>query len=448
MREIINKIEQLTKADSPTQCKSLLKEFLKDEEFYYFLKEFYEADKFNVGKKMIEKAINFDGNYKYKNIGELVFTQKYTPNFISTRNFIECLKILKNTSGNILIETLKNTFCIYNASSNRLLANYITGNLQIGISLKTVNKILVELNLPKYKVFEVMLCERLEDDKLDTVKFPCEGNTKYDGLRIVAFKHSKEVILKTRAGEIANNYLPEIVKELEKIDMDFILDGEVIGKDFPQIQKRIGRKTENITESLDIKYVVFDILKYGETDICNESRKKRIEYLLDFIEDNCLSLDRIQNTTWLIIKSIEQLKEYYKKTVEAGEEGIIIKDLESKYEFGSRKGWWKVKPFLENTFKVIGYNYGTGKNFNVVGSLIVVDKDEKIKVNVGSGMSDERRDYFNMRILSMSEEVIRALCIFVDVKYQEVTSSKKGHSLRFPSILKVRIDKTEADKVL
>jgi DNA ligase-1 len=48
--------------------------------------------------------------------------------------------------------------------------------------------------------------------------------------------------------------------------------------------------------------------------------------------------------------------------VEAGYEGIMIKDPDSKYECKRSTAWLKQKPFIEVSLAVTGYEEGTGRN--------------------------------------------------------------------------------------
>jgi ATP-dependent DNA ligase len=118
----------------------------------------------------------------------------------------------------------------------------------------------------------------------------------------------------------------------------------------------------------------------------------------------------------------------------------VIKKINSPYEYGSRKNWWKVKPVLEATFEVIDVELGTGKYKDTVGALFVKDKSGLITSKVGSGLTDKDRDDFR----NFNKECELKVCI--DVKFNEITHDVDGNcSLRFPRFEKLRLDKSEAD---
>jgi DNA ligase 1 len=133
----------------------------------------------------------------------------------------------------------------------------------------------------------------------------------------------------------------------------------------------------------------------------------------------------------------------YNEAIENNEEGIVIKRLNRPYENGSRTNWIKLKPILENSFRIIDVYSGTGKYENTIGSVLVTDKYSKIYAKVGSGLTDLIRIKLEERLADKS--LIGAI---IDVKYNEITSNKNGtYSLRFPRFLKFRDDKLEPDEV-
>lgn len=450
LEKIINIIEQIKSQNRTTKKISIFETFLKESLcFHEFFLNFYNNNqKLNIGSKVIEKALGFDKYFKYNNVGELAYRMNLKHSTTHKMTYIEFnihIHEIKDRSGNDLIEYLTKVFHNLEPLHASFFARYISGDLKIGLSQKTINKIFKKHNLPESELFEPMFCKALDENNFDSLSYPIEVNLKYDGLRIVAEKEGNEVKLITRTGEIANDYLPEIVEKLKSIQEDFIIDGEVIGMSFSDIQKRIGRKPENIEYNDNIKYVIFDVLKYSGESLLERTRKSRQAILMLLMiqyQDERLKIAKFAN-----VHNIHELQTFYKSALDNGEEGIVIKELDSKYVYGSRKGWYKVKPFHENTFKVIGLNYGTGQNYNSVGSIVVTDKEGNIKSKVGSGLDDVSREYFNGFMDEYNNKINKPE-IYVDIKYQEVSCNKKGeHSLRFPSLLKIRSDKTEADTI-
>jgi ATP-dependent DNA ligase len=92
----------------------------------------------------------------------------------------------------------------------------------------------------------------------------------------------------------------------------------------------------------------------------------------------------------------------------------------------------------ECDLKVIGMEEGTGKYDGVLGALVCETADGLLKVNVGTGFSDDDRiDYWDSNIRN----------VIVTVRYnQKIKDKKTGvHSLFLPRFVCVREDKDVAN---
>jgi DNA ligase-1 len=122
--------------------------------------------------------------------------------------------------------------------------------------------------------------------------------------------------------------------------------------------------------------------------------------------------------------------------VEAGFEGIMIKDPEAKYVAKRDVAWLKAKPFIEVSLTVTAVEEGTGRNVGKLGALVCegVDDGKRIVVNVGSGFSDDQRGEFWVDKAAMVGQV-------VEVRADAATRSQDSQdvwSLRFPRFRRFR----------
>ena len=133
----------------------------------------------------------------------------------------------------------------------------------------------------------------------------------------------------------------------------------------------------------------------------------------------------------------QQIKTYSNDMVNAGFEGIMIKDLEAPYECKRNLFWMKWKPTITVDLEVIAIEEGTGRNEGRLGALVCqgTDDGKLIKVNVGSGFSDDQRAEF----YSASDDVIGETA---EVLCDAVSQNQDGsYSLRFPRFVRFRDDK-------
>jgi DNA ligase-1 len=117
-----------------------------------------------------------------------------------------------------------------------------------------------------------------------------------------------------------------------------------------------------------------------------------------------------------------------KELVEAGLEGVMIKDPDAVYECKRSTNWMKSKPWIELSLEVVGYEEGTGRNIDRLGALICEGEEDgkKISVNCGSGFSDSDRSELWAGRDSLVGQV-------VEVRADAVTQNQDGsYSLRFP----------------
>ena len=126
----------------------------------------------------------------------------------------------------------------------------------------------------------------------------------------------------------------------------------------------------------------------------------------------------------------DQLERYAKDNVNAGFEGIMIKELGAPYICKRSTDWMKWKPTLTVDLEVVGVEEGTGKNAGMLGALIVEGNDDgkDFHLNVGSGLTDDMRK----DVWAVKDAVIGQL---VEIRADAATQSQDADdvwSLRFP----------------
>jgi len=290
---------------------------------------------------------------------------------------------------------------------------------------------------------------------------------KYDGARVQIHKEGDRIRVFSRRLENVTASLPEIVQAALSIRAESaILDGEAVavGGDgrplaFQQILKRFRRKynVQKLAAEIPLRLFLFDLIYLdGESlvDLPLMERRARLERVAgqEMLAGQILSA------------STEEAERAYRQALDAGHEGLILKNPQSAYTPGKRgKNWLKIKPVMETLdLVVIGAKWGEGRRASLFGSYRLACRDEETGdlLDVGwvaTGLTDETlselTEMFRELVIAERglEMEIKPAVIF-EVAYEEIQKSpnySSGYALRFPRLVRVRDDKSldEADSL-
>jgi DNA ligase-1 len=225
---------------------------------------------------------------------------------------------------------------------------------------------------------------------------------------------------------------------MDEIGRSYVLDGEVVSDSFQDLMKQVHRKSD--VKAQDARLALFDIIplvewKKGESVQGQRRRSKMLETFKNiFADTKCIEIVPQTEVDLDTMVGEVEFKDYNKKMVEEGYEGIMIKDIDSVYQCKRSTAWLKMKPFIEVSLEVKDVEEGTGRNEGKLGAFVCegIDDGKKINVNVGSGFSDANRDEFWTGRANIPGQV-------VEVRADAVTQNQDGtYSLRFPRFLRFR----------
>ena len=309
-------------------------------------------------------------------------------------------------------------------------------DLRAGVSEKTVNK--VAKKFPQYTVpvFECMLAHdgANHESKITGKKLV---EPKLDGVRCLTVidYESRTVTQYTRNGKVLENFshiTDYLSKYINEFGRSMVLDGEVVSHTFQDLMKQVHRK-DNV-EAGDARLVLFDCLPLVEfkQGVSVMGLRRRREFLKNwsniFADSGFIEIVAQREFDLDVLTDEFDFKDYNQEMVDAGYEGIMIKDPDSKYECKRSTAWLKQKPFIEVSLAVTGYEEGTGRNKDRLGALICEGEDsgKTISVNCGSGFSDSDRSELWAGRDSLVGQV-------VEVRADAITQNQDGtYSLRFP----------------
>ena len=327
---------------------------------------------------------------------------------------------------------------------NKFYRRILIKDLRCGVSEKTVNKIAKKLKLEKYQVpvFECMLAhDSANHEKKVTGKKLLEP--KLDGVRAITVVdyEQRTVTMYTRNGKVLENF-SHITSALEgymdEIGRSYVLDGEVVSHSFQDLMKQVHRKSD--VQAQDARLCLFDIVplvefKRGESIQGQRRRSNMLRTFEKIFGDiGCIDIiPQIEVELGTMVGDVE-FRDYNKKAVESGYEGIMIKDVDNVYECKRSASWLKMKPFIEVSLEIKDVEEGTGRNVGRLGAFVCSGQDDgkQITVNVGSGFSDDdRTEFYSVRDTLPGQ--------IVEVRADAITQNQDGtYSLRFPRFLRFR----------
>ncbi len=284
--------------------------------------------------------------------------------------------------------------------------------------------------------------------------------TKFDGARVQVHWDGEEVSLYSRNMEDVTDALPELVEFVEEhVDAPVILDGEAVAVDddgdplpFQEILKRFRRKhdVEQMRDEIRVELNAFDCLHADGEDLLDEPFRERHRRLRDVVDDDS-AVSGI-----LVTDDADEIAAFEERALEAGHEGIMLKDPDAAYTPGDRgKHWLKRKPDVETLDLVVtGAEWGEGRRASFLGTFVLSARDEETGEyatigKVATGITDEEladlTDLLEPHVRAEDgQEVDLEPAVVFEVGYEEIQTSPtygSGYALRFPRFVTVREDK-------
>jgi DNA ligase-1 len=339
---------------------------------------------------------------------------------------------------------------------------------------------------------------------------------KYDGIRAQAHISAGEVRLFSRTRDEITESFPELPPALAGLPDEAVLDGEIVAWEYPHkleaakvvvdepiseeselkaqslgrarpfsmLQQRLGRKkvSDNMLRDNPVAFLVFDVLYTNGNLVIDYPLHERARILDQFLsaernhshsanstrmhEQGALPFgDQTELESAAVIrapvfqaKSPEELDQLFVAARARGNEGLMIKDLNSPYSPGKRgKSWLKMKRELATLDVVVtAAEYGHGKRIGVLSDYTFAVWDGDKLANIGkaySGLTDveiaDMTEWFLEH--TIEDQGFRRLVepkIVLEVAFNNMMQSDRhesGFALRFPRIVRLRPDKSAVD---
>ncbi len=278
-------------------------------------------------------------------------------------------------------------------------------DLRAGFSAKTINKAFQAEFIP---VFGAMLASKWSG----TITGSVYMSLKLDGLRGVY----RDGYMYSRNGHKIHG-VTHITDYLKARGISH-LDGELTipGKHFQDVSGAL-RSHDSCPDAI---YNVFDT---GTEDVPFNLRYEQLQHR--DLGECCKVVKHV------LTNDINKILTTFDKAIDAGYEGLVLKDPEHFYKKGTRsKSWMKIKNVLDEDSKITGIYEGEGKYEGMAGGFTIT-RDNGVEVRVGSGLSDFQRE-------DMYVNPDNYIGVTAEMQYHEETPSG---SLRHPVLKRLRTDK-------
>ena len=347
----------------------------------------------------------------------------------------------RNLTGNAARDAIKLAMDVATQKQwNDWYRRILIKDLRCGVSEKTVNK--VTKKHPEYQV-PVFECQLAHDSANHEGKMTGKKQieVKLDGVRVLTVindTHGKSIEMFSRNGKQFHNF-DHIIEEIRSVLQEspapypLVLDGEIMSASFQDLMRQARRKKN--ADAKDAVLNLFDVIPLGsfKNKKWNKPQSFRSEMISAWVEDHADQLEHVASLGWETVdldtpEGYQRFVELNKAAVAGGYEGVMIKDVDAPYECKRTASWLKAKPFIEVTLEIIAVEEGTGKNAGRLGALVCAGEDDgkDIRVNVGSGFTDDERISF-----WSSRDVLPGN--LVEVRADAITQNQDGtYSLRFP----------------
>tara|TARA_Y100000589_G_scaffold302895_1_gene314808 strand:- start:133 stop:1704 length:1572 start_codon:yes stop_codon:yes gene_type:complete len=456
-----------------------------------------------VAEKIDQELFNLSYDY----VGDLAETVSLiwpdtTPSKEKLPSITEFISDLEETSKTKLSSLISSFLDNANSDERWAMIKFATGGLRVGVSarlaktslaaysgylLEDIERVWHGLTPPYIGLFEwldgksdipkiqhtrtfhpMMLANPLNTekdfDRLDPNDFQAEW--KWDGIRVQAVFDESSKRLFSRTGDDISRAFPDIVGELNG---KAVLDGELLVGDnfkalpFNHLQQRLNRKspTKIHLKNYPAFIRVYDMLFYNDDDIRDlplQVRRQKLEDWMERVRNSRLDISEI-----LVFDNWNRLAELRTEKADTlGHEGVMIKDLQSKYSAGRPKGpWfkWKRDPkFLDGVMMYAQRGHGRRSSFYSDYTFGIWQGNELVPVGKAySGFTDEELVMLDKWVRGNTlnrfgpvREVRKELVVELAFdSAHESSRHKSGVALRFPRINRIRWDKPaqEADTI-
>jgi len=274
---------------------------------------------------------------------------------------------------------------------------------------------------------------------------PASFEYKLDGVRIQVHKQDDQVRIYSRTLNDITGELPTVVEISRILDMnEVVLDGEAIVLTSGGRPLRFQETMKGLGSAVPF---FFDILYIDGTSLLDQPYSARTTLLPE-----------ARRPPRIVTADAHTARDFFDAAIAAGQEGLMAKGLESKYEAGRRGGaWFKIKQANTLDLVVLAAEWGHGRRHGMLSNLHLGARDPSggfvMLGKTFKGMTHELLEWQTKRLQEI--EVRREGHIVyvrpelvVEIAFNGLQDSPHypgGLALRFARVIRYRDDKKPED---
>lgn len=448
----------------------IIKELRADASLNYKKEVLARYSDYEPFKEFLIRVYNPRVNYYMRKLPDVISYGMKEQDLSELRDVLNVLSG-RMVTGAEAINYVRNFLLEANQTIRELFELAIGRDIRAGVGVGIINEVYKDL------IEEIFYCRcsKLDEKALERFNSMPEGflaQAKLDGVCNYIIKEGNEVYMLTRAGTAWSS---DSLKE----DMVKCSDGVYIGEGLIYKDgKPLDRKTGNGLINKFIKREDVLILLKEKMEV-NFNKPKAYAKLNLELSNRCIENEEIDKNLHFVIwdsltlkefreglstrpyterfgeaikatfmttklKPVPSFRVYSMKEAQAiadeyiseGGEGVIIKKLDTIWKDGTSKDMVKIKAVLDADLLCVDVEEGSGKYKGKVGALVLETVCGKLRVKVGTGLTDLDRakpfDYYIGKV--------------IEIQYNEFIKSKSKNtdSLFLPRFIEVREDKNVA----
>lgn len=349
-----------------------------------------------------------------------------------------------------------------------IIERIIEKDCKLGMGTTNINKIFPKLieDTPYMgaKAFSPKLGKAIFEDKNN--QGYAYSQIKMDGRYANAIIRGGEVELESRGGNPTILDGAKFVEELKKFD-DCVLNGELTIDGVPRYisngivaslvsigdKRNSGEsiveetakfeKKHNMTyrEGLNaIRFTVWDTISVNEyfdaeCSIPYHDRLVNLSALMKKVKPTMVSFIATKK-----VYSFDEAIKHFQENLHTGQEGTILKASMGTWKDGKPNWQVKMKLEMDVDLKIVGFNYGTGKNANVISSVNAESSDGKVFTRP-TGIDEAMMEYITKNQKKLEGMILEVKCCGLS------QDSSGNYSLLHPVFKTLRDDKKTCDSL-